>query len=186
MIIPYYQMNSLILNSYQCIYPDIYRLKPRITFENYVKSQLHCNIVTALFNRSILRYSGALKFIRGNDKHLKDYEIVLKWYYEDLANIILKGMKNISEDFSILDSDIPRIETLNCKKINIAKVQRDLVAILDKNELIDCGEFRYLDILKTLPLDSLESIKPSLIFSEGLAMKFVAGQEINYYLEVSK
>ena len=91
-------MNQLIVISAKGVNP-VYRERFKVTqannlkinFIEYVKSQLHNNVVTDFFNRNIFAYLNAYKFLKGEifleDEALK----VMHYFYKDIANFLIKN-----------------------------------------------------------------------------------------------
>ena len=72
-----------------------------INFIEYVKSQLHVNIVSDLFGRDIFCYLNAYKFLKGD--YLLEGEAlkVLHYFYEDIANFLINNPVNMKMDLKI-------------------------------------------------------------------------------------
>lgn len=80
-----------------------------INFIEYVKSQLHVNVVSDLFDRDIFCYLNAYKFLKGD--YLLEGEAlkVLHYFYEDIANFLINNPINVRVDLQInstLDSSL--------------------------------------------------------------------------------
>lgn len=120
-----------------------------------------------------------------DDKSFKSsFQQVVKWYYEDLGNSLLKSFEYVDNDFSILDLSIPNFSSHLGKVISLSKVEQDLKRILDENYQVEDGEFNYIKVLLDLNLHNISDLKPTRILSELLAMKFVASQKENYVIGV--
>ena len=102
--------------------------EPRLTlkYSDYVKSQLHLPVISGFYEpweRSIFQYANALDYLEGDKEKREDALIVARYYYEDMANFLLKnrsevhlatdlselGLANVHEDFSALKSDLLKI-----------------------------------------------------------------------------
>lgn len=65
------------------------------SFVEYVKSQLHINVVTELLGRNIFAYLNTYKFLKG-ENILGDEAIkVLHYFYEDVANFLIRNPANM-------------------------------------------------------------------------------------------
>lgn len=184
MDIPFYQVNSFIVNSYKLQYTDLFKICPNISLENYIKSQLHCNIVTPIYNRNLQIYKEAYEYLKDNKYFKSSFQQVIKWYYTDLGNSLLKSFTHVDKDFSLLDLSIANFSSHLGKVISISKVEDDLRRILDNNEQVEDGEFNYIRVLLDLNLHNVDDLKPTRILAELLAMKFVASQRENYVIGV--
>lgn len=152
-------------------------MEPQITFTNYVKSQLHANIVSDLFDRSILAYDGAYKYLNGDKEKVNDFKTVLRWYYTDLSNFIFKSIETLGEDFSVFrGSNIPNAD-IELKEISITKIKGDLANIFEKRIPVQGEEFNYFEYLSELNFQAKSDLKSSNILAEALVMKFMASQK---------
>ena len=109
---------------------------------------------------------------------------MIKWYYTDLGNSLLKSFTHVDKDFSLLDLSIANFSSHLGKVISISKVEDDLRRILDNNEQVEDGEFNYIKVLLDLNLHNVDDLKPTRILAELLAMKFVSSQRENYVIGV--
>lgn len=186
MVIPYYQVNAFILNSYKPTYSSLINVEPMISFENYVKSQLHTNVVTGLYKRDIFMYYKTLRFIEGNDnsdEYYTAYKEVLKMYYTDIGNAMLKCIGELKTDFSIIDTNVPKSELLEHESIDVKQVFSDLTEILLNDRMV-YSKINYLEILRDIPLKDLAELKPSRLLAEAIIYKHYGKQSKAYRLEV--
>lgn len=93
----------------------------RIKFSEYVKSQVHLNVVQGLFNRSLQDYAETLWFLEGMMNKQKKAEQVLRYYYADMANFLIN---NESPVHLILDVDTDNFR--------LERVDLDVTALADK------------------------------------------------------
>ena len=185
MDIQYNQMNAFILNSYKLTYSKVLECEPKISFENYIKSQLHTNVVTSLYNRDIILYFKALKFIEQDEEDYFDaYKEVLKMYYTDIGNSMIKSICYMEHDFGIIERDIPKSEFLDVEEVDIKQVMNDLTEILVNNKMVYNSKIDYLEILKEIPLKDLKDLKPSRLLAESIVYKHYGKQNKAYRLEV--
>lgn len=178
MKIPFTQINAFVANSYKLTYTHIMGYKPQISFLDYVKSQLHTNIVTDLYGRSILSYYNTYLYLMGDEHQINNFKQVVGWYYKDLASFILNSIGTMEDDFSILEScNIPQ-KHIGMSKVSIRKVYDDLkVLLVDRQQVID-PQFDYFQYLEKVPIELRKDLKPSHILAEALAMAYVADNEI--------
>ena len=185
MDIQYNQMNAFILNSYKLTYSKVLECEPKISFENYIKSQLHSNVVTNLYNRDIILYFKALKFIEQDEEDYFDaYKEVLKMYYTDIGNSMIKSICYLGHDFGIIEKNIPKSEFLDVVEVDIQKIVDDLTDILVSNKMVYNSDIDYLEILKEIPLKDLKDLKPSRLLAESIVYKHYGSLEHAYRLEV--
>lgn len=100
-LLKFEKMNQLIVISAKgdnSIYQEKFKVKANnltINFIEYVKSQLHSNVVTDFFGRNIFVYLNTYKFLKG-EIFLEDEAIkVLNYFYEDIANFLIKNPLNM-------------------------------------------------------------------------------------------
>lgn len=128
-----------------------------VIFSDYVKSQIHLNIVTGLFGRDIREYKYALDYLYGkvskNDTVIK----VLGYYYNDMFAFLANNQYNCHLQVEI------DIEELKSAQISFesAKSQLDNFLTDIQNRTFD----EVSDIVNTLPfaevldyVDSLDSL----------------------------
>ena len=99
MRIPFYQVNAFLYAEEQLYKPPA-EYKPEITFENYVKAQVHCCMyLTRYKDRSIRDYVDTLKLLKGEDnaKNRKAFKKVLNYYYKDLSNMLKRLKKRFDK-----------------------------------------------------------------------------------------
>lgn len=98
------KQNHLSLNDLMLNNPDVIF---SVTFSDYVKSQIHLNIVTGLFGRSILEYKYTLDYLQGKVPLSEDVKNVLLFYYTDMLNFL----SNNSYDCNLkVSNDIPALQ----------------------------------------------------------------------------
>ena len=77
----------------------------KIAYSDYVKSQLHLNIVTDLFDRPIIQYKKANDFINGDIRFRKVALKVLEYFYTDVINFLRYNRYNVKLEL-IVDTNI--------------------------------------------------------------------------------
>lgn len=120
MRIPFYQVNAFLYAEEQLYKPPA-EYKPEITFENYVKAQVHCCMyLTRYKDRSIRDYVDTLKLLKGEDnaKNRKAFKKVLNYYYKDLSNMLNNHQELKGDQFKVIEDPIPALEKLKNNPIN--------------------------------------------------------------------
>ena len=122
-----------------------------IRFSDYVKSQIHLNVISSYYplagDRSIFEYNKALEFLQGNAKFLPETENVLFYFYQDLAMFFLQNREEIKIS-ALLDADICIAESqvmFSCVKKNFIRVLRNVV--LGNKNLLTALDDNALQIL---------------------------------------
>lgn len=110
-VLKFDKINNLIVVSAKGDDP-VYREKFTVTepslsvsFVEYVKSQLHMNIVTDFFARNIFSYLNAYRFLKGENVLGDEALKVLHYFYEDLANFLIKNPLNVKLRITINQPD---------------------------------------------------------------------------------
>lgn len=113
-----------------------------VSFENYVKSQVHLNLANNLYGRPLFYYVNSLRFLQTkNPKYRKDTESVLRFFYQDLAHFLIKNTSNV-----ILELDVNVPLDLTVVSYDLAQIKRDALAILDNVSYDAISEFEFADI----------------------------------------
>lgn len=67
-----------------------------VAFADYVKSQVHLNLVTGLYGRTLRQYVNALRYCNdGEAAYLYSALEVLRYFYSDMASFLIKNSNNI-------------------------------------------------------------------------------------------
>ena len=99
----------------------------QISFEDYIKSQIHYNVLVYINNRNLPDYNSAYNYLCGRTDNIEAYKRVLRYYYEDVANLIFSLDMDRIQDFSIIgDNVIPRCDGIATVEIQLNQYQQDL------------------------------------------------------------
>lgn len=67
-----------------------------VDFVDYVKSQVHLNLVTGLYGRTLEQYVKALRYCTGKNPLYRNYALeVLRYFYSDMASFLIKNSSNV-------------------------------------------------------------------------------------------
>lgn len=172
MIIPYYRFDQIILvSALKSENNNIYVKSSSLSFKfsEYVKSQLHLNVVTDLYNRSIMDYAYAYSYL-GGDYTKESYAIkVLEYFYNDLTYFLINNKFDIKSE---VDVDI-EFSSIKSKTVNRFEVEKVIVAFINDygnytaEETIKLVEkYNYLKILQDIsPTNYSEKPNSSIIAS---------------------
>ena len=69
-----------------------------IKFSDYVKSQIHLNLVSKLYDRDILVYGKALRFIKGEAEYRDSAKQVFGYYVTDMLQFLKSNPVNVQLD----------------------------------------------------------------------------------------
>lgn len=139
----------------------------QIRFSEYVKSQVHLNIVCGLYQRSLREYVEALWFLNGKTSCEATALKVLRYFYSDLSNFLINNQKNVKL-MVVVDTDFFDLEK-RCYVIE--ELGKELLS--DFNEILS-GElkvdnWRYSTILDYVKdADDLRTKAESYAFAEVL------------------
>ncbi|WP_460377153.1 hypothetical protein [Paraclostridium bifermentans] len=188
MNIPHCHMNHFLVSSFKS-YGSVLKLKPLITFVEYLKSQIQYDIVSLLYGRDILEYNNAYNYLNGTDKSdraFEDYKKVIRYFYLDVSNMILKSSEDFEDDFSIIgNNEIPKTEGIKRVAINIESVAKDLDAILSGvGEIVNEYDLDYMIMLDGLTVNQLRMFKAKQLFTEVMLLQYFGNQEELVYMEV--
>lgn len=151
----------------------------RIRFSEYVKSQIHLNIVEDLYKRSVSEYAKALYYLNGNGMYKDTAEKVLEYFYRDLAAFLINNPVNIKLNI-VIDFEVD-----NEFVVNLADVKEQFTAIL---QTVQRGE-NPVDCLQKFPysfiFDDVESTEDAISKCDSYALAAVLKEE-SKKREVSK
>lgn len=66
-----------------------------LSYEEYVKSQLHLNVTSDLFNRKMVDYHNALLFLRGDESKKNSALVVLRYFYQDVCSFLANNPNDV-------------------------------------------------------------------------------------------
>jgi hypothetical protein len=186
MIIPYTQMMGFIVNGYKPVYTHYFNRELTFTFENYVKSQLHLQVVTELYGRDIFQYNNALKYLRGEDKFVLDCSEVLRFFYQDMTNMlcnVLKKNPDLNTKVMIV-SDLGRPSQIPSKKVSLSDVVEELQESMHGSG--DSKSTIYSDgIFVKFGYDELDSLKANeLLALSSVFLYYGSNSAETYVVEV--
>lgn len=110
-----------------------------IRFSDYVKSQLHLNLVSDLYHRDVGEYFNAYQYIAGNEGYYKDCLHVVHYFYHDIAHFLINNLDNVKIELVV---DAPGIVSLDLEEgsqIARKELQR-IIDSVDSDNLIETIE----------------------------------------------
>ena len=114
-----------------------------VQFSQYVKSQVHLNIITDLYSRNMSEYVKTLHYLNGDLSYKDDAKRVLSYFYQDMAHFLVNNPENVKLRI-IVDTQIGKDVHVNLDSI--------------------ISEFRR--VLNDASKESLESFQYSFIFDD--------------------
>lgn len=106
-----------------------------IRFSDYVKSQLHLNLVSDLYHRDVGDYFDAYQYLTGNTAYLKECLRVVRYFYHDMAHFLINNRDVVEIELVV---DAPNIESLNLKEGSMVAQQalQEIIDSVDSDNLI--------------------------------------------------
>lgn len=98
----------------------------RVRFSDYVKSQIHLNIVQDFYGRGINEYVEALLFLNGDPEYRSSVENVLRYFYLDMSKFLINNSENVTLVI-IIDTDLLHLPE---KSINLEQIKADFLDVL--------------------------------------------------------
>lgn len=105
------------------------RVQPQeltIKFSEYVKSQVHLNIVADLYDRSISEYAKTLSYLNGDVVYSEEAEKVLGYFYQDMANFLINNPDDVKLNL-IVDAEFRSSEV-----VDLSVVKNSLLHVLNE------------------------------------------------------
>lgn len=102
-----------------------------ICFSDYVKSQVHLNIVSKLYSRSLAEYVQAFYYLQGEKEFLPEALRVLKYFYLDMAFFLINNPVNVSLYIEV-DVELGRDKTVDIWDIEEQLRESNLISIANK------------------------------------------------------
>lgn len=129
MIVPFTHFNYYLAHAY---YPvDAITGHIIFDFHEYVKSQVHFNIASDLFKRDFKIYVRVLKILQSdNAKITSDVLLVLGYFYEDLANIVLQTINKTGDCGFDFDISV-KLKGVSEYTVNLEEVRENLSDVLN-------------------------------------------------------
>lgn len=110
-----------------------------IQFSDYVKSQLHLNLVSDLYHRDVGEYFNAYQYLIGDESHIKDCLRVVRYFYHDIAHFLINNLDSVEIELVI---DAPGITSLDLKEGSLVARQelQRIMNSVDSDNLIETIE----------------------------------------------
>lgn len=188
MNVPHTHMNHFLVSAFNSS-ESILCHKPLISFTEYLKSQIQYDIVSTLYGRDILEYNNAYNYLKGKDNSARaksDYYKVVKYYYSDVAEMVLKSSEDF-DDFSIIgNNEIPKLgDDVEILKVDIDSVARDIDNLLKgTGEVVNEFNLDYMEIVDGLTIRQVDNFNSKRLFTEVALLKYLANKPNLIYLEV--
>lgn len=117
--------------------PFSYTLK----YSTYVKSQVHLNMVSSLFNRDISDYVNAFEFLQKYSlANMESAQKVLNYFYEDMSNFLINNTNDINFRIEV-DTYFSQLPIVS---VSVNDVLQEILAIVR-----DYSNLSYEELLNT-------------------------------------
>lgn len=141
-----------------------------VNFFEYVRSQLHVNIVSDLMDRDILDYLETYRFLCHETFSIRSVITCLRYFYLDMANFLINNPANIKIILNINENENNTRELQNVTSFkNFDEIETFF------RKLIDCSDF---DRIYQIVDDS----KYSFIIDKVLAVDNIKNKFDNYVI----
>ena len=154
--------------------------KIKIKFSEYVKSQVHLNIVHGLYGRSLKEYVETLYFLQGKTSKRATALKVLKYFYEDAARFLINNKDNIHLELVV---DTENFE-LPKQMLSIAALKTNLLQEFEKvlAGKISLNDWKYSAILDSVK-DAGDMQKKAESYALAYALQTANGDKITTIIE---
>lgn len=135
---------------------DLPNVEIDVDYEDYVRSQVHLNLVTGLYGRTLGQYVNALRYCVGKEPGCRDNALeVLRYFYSDMAYFLIKNSNNIKFSATVKTSlDIPDIY------YDYQKVQSDLLEVAENVTVETLRQYQFSWVFDYV--DSMEDLKTKI------------------------
>lgn len=124
----------------------------QLTFEVYLKSQIHYNVLVYSHKRRLSDYNSAYNYICGRGDNLDAYKRVLRYYYEDISDLIFSLDLDRFDDFSLVGNNpLPKSEGIEEKVIDLNQLINDL-DLTQTHQINENKDVDLVEILKCIPV----------------------------------
>lgn len=141
-----------------------------VSFTDYVKSQLHLNFISTLFDRDLGIYKRALDFLNGDTQYLGDAKCALRYFYTDISRFLINNKNNVVTRISV-DADL--IDTAE-QRYDLEDVKSELLGFLAKVDMIP-----FTDLVH-----EVSDFKYATIFDDALSVEDIIDKIDSYCLAV--
>lgn len=114
-----------------------------ISFDAYVKSQVHLNLTNDFFGRPLSRYVNAMRYLKLKDeKYRQDALNALKWFYGDMASFLIHNEENVKLTV-IIDDELKLPEAV----YSLPDVRHDIENVIVEHPVEMLRDFKYSEML---------------------------------------
>ena len=135
---------------------DLPNVEIDVDYEDYVRSQVHLNLVTGLYGRTLGQYVNALRYCACKEPGCRNSALeVLRYFYSDMAYFLIKNSNNIKFSATVKTSlDIPDIY------YDYQKVQSELLEVAENVTVETLRQYQYSWVFDYV--DSMEDLKTKI------------------------
>lgn len=173
MRIPYTHMSSFLLTT------SFSEPKATVSFLDYVKSQIESDILLKVKERKSEPYLHTYKFLTGQGSNMEAYRKVLKFFYEDLTDSIVRYIK-VGKEFELVLLVEDPYRTLPQFSVTLSDIEKDIYESLVSEEM--AGEF--VGFLTKFSVSELSDLKPSKMLALASALHEASVSDNHVKLEL--
>lgn len=166
--IPYTHYNYFIVQAYYSL--DSISGKVVFDFHEYVKSQVHYNVTHDLFNRELKTYVDAYKAITApNPEITSDVMLVLGYFYQDIANIVLQSVNKNGECNFDFDISV-RLNGLTEYTADLNEVRQNVTDALNLVKPKSKGSIFGINFIRGLQSNRRSTLQVTDVFCKATAL----------------
>lgn len=143
MMIPFRKMFPYLSSIYTKDYIQKFSGELTFGFLPYVKSQVDVDILSDYYSRDILDYIHSLRFIKGSEDKKVHCDRVLRFFYEDMANmicsVILYDPSVINKCTISIDTVFPNCVVYKTKQVILEDTKKILLDSIRLEVVRDTG-----------------------------------------------
>ena len=145
-----------------------------VSFDAYVKSQVHLNLTDDLFSRPLSKYVYAMRFLDSKEScYQEDVFCVLRWFYIDMANFLIHNTKNVRLNVIVGDDlSLPEVPYF------LAEVQDEFDRVKSEHSVEAVRKFKYSELLRKIKSRSDLQLKPDSCMVAAVLLKEAENKEL--------
>lgn len=145
-----------------------------VSFDAYVKSQVHLNLTDDLFSRPLRRYVHAMRFLDSKEScYREDVFCVLRWFYSDMANFLIHNAENVRLHVIVGDAlNLPEAS------YSLTEVQDEFDKVKSEHSVEAVRKFKYSELLRKIKSRRDLQAKPDNCMVAAVLLKEAENKEL--------
>lgn len=174
------RIGHLVALSTEGLKPEIYEslcvasTSLEVSFDAYVKSQVHLNLTDDLFSRPFRKYVHAMRFLQSQEEYYrKDTSSVLRWFYRDMAYFLIHNRENICLRIEVPDClELPEVVYY------LPEVQEEFRQVTREHSVEAVRKFRFSELLRKIKSRKELQQKSNSCFVAAILLKEATSQTL--------